>query len=400
MAGNTLRFATELDDKVSKKLTGISRAFDKLGGPGSGASLFGNVGANAVARGFDLIGNAAEFAIGFVNDSIDAASKLEQATGAVESVFGTAAQTIKDFGSTAATATGQAKSEVNEAAAVIGAKLTGMGFTQDEAASKFIEIDQRAADMAATFGGPTSDAIAAISSALTGERDPIERYGVSIKEADVQAKILALGLDTSTTAAKKNATAVATLAIIMDSTKASAGQFAAQTGTLAEKQQISNAKMENARAVLGDKLQPLFESFSQFMIDTGIPALEGLVGVLVKVAGVLGTIIDLASKAFDAIQKVTSLGQDTKGAFDQGLSKYGLPAPGDVGNHAAGGWVGLNGPELSWVGERGPEYIVPNHELGGMGVRLQGVSERELADIVDRRLLVRLQRAGSGQTAG
>ena len=37
------------------------------------------------------------------------------------------------------------------------------------------------------------------------------------------------------------------------------------------------------------------------------------------------------------------------------------------GGHAAGGWVGLNGPEISLLGERGPEYVVPNHALGGMG---------------------------------
>lgn len=31
-----------------------------------------------------------------------------------------------------------------------------------------------------------------------------------------------------------------------------------------------------------------------------------------------------------------------------------------ISHHAAGGWVGLDGPELSWVGERGPERIIPN----------------------------------------
>lgn len=34
---------------------------------------------------------------------------------------------------------------------------------------------------------------------------------------------------------------------------------------------------------------------------------------------------------------------------------------------AEGGWVGLNGPEIALVGERGPEYVVPNNRLGSMG---------------------------------
>jgi hypothetical protein len=73
------------------------------------------------------------------------------------------------------------------------------------------------------------------------------------------------------------------------------------------------------------------------------------------------------------------------------LSEFNLPG------HAAGGWVGMNGPELAWVGEKGPEYIVPNGggtgSGGGTGVMIQGVTEREIVDMVDRGLFFRLQRA-------
>lgn len=34
---------------------------------------------------------------------------------------------------------------------------------------------------------------------------------------------------------------------------------------------------------------------------------------------------------------------------------------------AEGGWVGLRGPEIALVGERGPEYVVPNNRLNNMG---------------------------------
>ena len=36
--------------------------------------------------------------------------------------------------------------------------------------------------------------------------------------------------------------------------------------------------------------------------------------------------------------------------------------------YAAGGWAGLHGPEMAWLGERGPEYVIPNSSLrGGSG---------------------------------
>ena len=41
------------------------------------------------------------------------------------------------------------------------------------------------ADLAAQFGGSSADAVAALSSLLRGETDPIEKYGVAIKQADI-----------------------------------------------------------------------------------------------------------------------------------------------------------------------------------------------------------------------
>ena len=64
--------------------------------------------------------------------------------------------------------------------------------------------------------------------------------------------------------------------------------------------------------------------------------------------------------------------------------------------HAQGGWVGLNGPEIGLVGEQGPEYIIPHGQAmasRGSGFTIQGVSERDIVDMVDRGLYFKLNRA-------
>jgi len=38
-----------------------------------------------------------------------------------------------------------------------------------------------------------------------------------------------------------------------------------------------------------------------------------------------------------------------------------------IAGYQQGGWAGLHGPELAWLGERGPEYVVPNAALRGGG---------------------------------
>lgn len=189
--------------------------------------------------------------------AISAASDAQQATGAIESVLGSAADVVKDFGETSADAYGISERAANEMGAKLGATLTGMEFDVDDAADTVVELQQRAADMAATFGGPVEDAIDAVGSALRGERDPIERYGVSIKQVDVNARIAAMGLDTSTTAAQKQAEATATLAIILESTAATQGQFAREAESVAGQQARAAASAEDLAAQFGETLLPI-----------------------------------------------------------------------------------------------------------------------------------------------
>nr|MBA2382193.1 hypothetical protein [Chloroflexota bacterium] len=257
--GGAGRFASAVD--------AIRVRMDKLGGPGSGASFFGNTTSKALEKVTSKARDAGEAIGTFISDSIEAASQLQQSTGAVAAVFGKAASKIEAFGKTAAESAGLSRDAVNDMAAVVGAKLTGMGYSTDLAADKVVGLEKRAADMAATFGGKTADALDAISSLLTGERDPIERYGVSLKDADIKARILADGLDTSTTAAEKNATAVASLELLMDATAKTTGRFAAEADSLAGKLEIAAAKLVNKQAELGQKFQPIAEQVTSWQIN-------------------------------------------------------------------------------------------------------------------------------------
>jgi hypothetical protein len=214
-------------------------------------------GINNAAKNIARIGLVAGgAAIAGLTASVRAASDLEQAVGAVDSVFGKSSKTIEAWGKTAAEAAGLSKREVNEMAAVTGAQLQGMGFEAEEAAKQAVILQKRAADLAATFGGPTADAMQAISSLMRGERDPIERYGVSIKAVDISARIAAKGLDTSTAAAKKQAEAIAGMELLMEQTAKTQGQFAREADGLAGSQARLRANLENTGAVIGRVLLP------------------------------------------------------------------------------------------------------------------------------------------------
>lgn len=210
-------------------------------------------GVAKVVGGAFVVGEVVRFG----KAATQAASDLEQSAGAVDSVFGNMAGSIHDFGKTAATNIGISNSEFQQMASLMGSLLKNTGLPMEQVSDSTLLLSERAADLAATFGGTAPDAMAAMTSALKGELDPLEAYGVSLKAADIEARAMAEGyVDASgeVTAAGK---AIAAQEIIMEQSADKAGTFAKESGTLAGQTQIMQAQMQNLSATLGQQLLPI-----------------------------------------------------------------------------------------------------------------------------------------------
>ena len=229
----------------------------------------------------------------------DAASEAEQAAGAVESVFGASSDAIKAYADDAAQAVGLSAKSYNEVASVLGAQLGNMGLAGDKLVDTTSDLVGIGADLAATFGGTTADAVSAVSSLLRGERDPIERYGVSIKQADIEAQKAAMGLEGLEGEAARNADMQATLALLTDQTAAAQGQFARESDTAAGAQQRMTAEWENAQAELGEALLPILVEAAEWLGKLAHWAAEntGTVQALAVGLGILSTALVVARGA-------------------------------------------------------------------------------------------------------
>lgn len=193
----------------------------------------------------------------FLTGTINAASDLEESLNAVDQVFATSAITIRQWGEESANAFGLSQRAFNELATPMGAILRNLGFTQDETARKTIALTERAADMASVFNTDVSDALAAINSALRGEANPIERYGVSVNQTAVNLRALADTGKTSAEALTEHEKAVARLALVFEQTEAVAGDFANTSDGLANSQRILAAEVEELQAKIGVGLLPV-----------------------------------------------------------------------------------------------------------------------------------------------
>lgn len=228
-----------------------------------------------IAGGTALVAGAA-VKVGY-DKMIKPAGELEQSVGAIDSVFKGNAKQMHTWAKGAATDVGLTRNEYNELGTLIGAQLKNGGTAMDKLAPKTNGLIKQGADLSAMFGGTTADAVSALSSALKGERDPIEKYGVSLKQSSIDAEAARLGYKKVGGALSDQANQAATLSLITKQTKDAQGTFAKESETLAGKQQRLTAQYENAKATIGTALLPIATKFFGFLADKALPAITSLI---------------------------------------------------------------------------------------------------------------------------
>ena len=280
----------------------------KMGGGMSGAMV--GIGKKVFAP---LAAAAATVSLGsFFSDAIRGASDLEQSVGGVNTVFGKQAAAINAASAAASKNLGLSKNQYNELATTMGAMLKNQGF-KDFGDQTQILI-KRGADLAATFGGTTKESVEALSAALRGEYDPLERYGITLNESMINAELAANGQGKLKGAALEQAKAQARVKLIMKQSAAAQGQFAKESDTFAGKQERLTASWENFKAIVGTALLPAMSA----LLDV-FTAVGGAMGDLfARVGGGEGVMARLKA-GFDAIAKspfgqwVSQLGRDIVG---------------------------------------------------------------------------------------
>ena len=216
--------------------------------------------------------------IQFFGDSIDASSNLAEAQSKVNVVFGESAVEINEWAASSSTAFGQSKRSALEAAGTYGNLLQAFGVARPAAAEMSRTLVELAADLASFNNSSVEEALDALRSGLSGETEPLKRFGVAINDARLKEEALRLGLiKTATGTLPVAAKAQAAYALILKDTALAQGDFARTSDGLANQQRIWEAQLEDVSAELGDKLLPLVLQLTQFANDSLIPALRAVI---------------------------------------------------------------------------------------------------------------------------
>jgi len=288
---------------------GLAAATRQLGAFGNAAGglggTLGKVGAALASFGL------ATKAVAFTKESIDSARDLERNLFSVKTIFDEFSPAIEKF-TLNAEKMGLSQKDAAKASTFLGSVLKQSGFSMEFVTSETQKLVSLGVDLAATYGYDVQEALLGMTALFRGEYDPIEKFGVAMKQSEINSELAARGLDKLEGAARRNAEQTIRLELLYQRAADATGAFQAQSGNLYVEQKKLQAAWENMQATVGTQL---------------LPAMGGLVEVLKPLVDELTPrLVQTVTDAQPAIQILTQLIKDmgdkttTTGATVSGLA--------------------------------------------------------------------------------
>ena len=250
------------------------------------------------AAGLFAAAFAAEKVGDFLKESVTQASDLSESTSKVGVVFGDSAQQVLDFAANASTAFGQTRGQALEAAGTFGNLLRSIGLTADESANMSTKMVGLASDLASFNNTDPAEALDALRSGLTGETEPLKRYGINLNDATLKAEALRLGLDASGATLSANTKAQAAYSLIMQQSSLAQGDFARTSAGLANQQRIMSSQWTDLQANIGGLFVPALANASGVLTGRLMPALLHATEGATPLGNALGQVGDVFRAAF------------------------------------------------------------------------------------------------------
>jgi hypothetical protein len=349
--------------KVNVPLTvaiqGLAKTQSQLAQLGKGISSIGKT-AGLAAVGFAAFAGGIQIG-NFIGQAVEGARDLERNYAGLKAVFDDLTPRMKNFSETAVNM-GLSMKDASKASIFIGSVLKQSGFSIDETADLTERLVGLGTDLSITYGYDVQEALMGMTALFRGEYDPIEKFGVAMKQSEINSELAAQGMEHLEGAARRYAEQQIRVQLLLERSADAQGAFARQSGTLAVEQLKLAATFANVKDTVATSLLPGLATAMQEMsgilerlkpemraaFEKAAPALERLVGVLMPlIEDGIKVLIDGFGKAAEFVDKLldpsTSLGE-TIAAISvavQGLIEqinYGLEENPWVAELA--GWLG------------------------------------------------------------
>lgn len=295
------------------------------------------------------------------------ASDMQEAENAARVAFGDMEDEAIAFGDQFAKQFGRTRKEIYDSIGTFQSFFVGMKASQEEAFKLNKELQPMIQDFASIKNLDPADTMQRFMSGISGEIEPLRRFGVNLSATNVELKLQELGLAKSSKEATQYQKAIARVAIIREVM----GSTGMMGDALRTQKQFANAlrrftsRIQEAAASFGELLLPVLEKLLNVIIPIVnkivelptwikyvILAFAGLVAMIGPLLILLGTFIILASQAATAMSLMTlSAGATGTGGLVFSLARlkfmlFSMLTP--LKAFAANAWAAM-APFLPWI---------------------------------------------------
>lgn len=209
--------------------------------------------------------------------------EMQQADRVAVTVFGDSLGYVDEQARKNAESAGLSERQYRDLAAATADLLVPMGFQREQAAAMSVDMQNLSGALSEwTSGQLTSEQASTIlTKALLGEREELKQLGVSISEADVQAKILEMGMGKLTGKAAEQAEALATLQLVTEKSADATTLYAQNTDSAVRAQAQMNATIARIRENLVERLTPALDAAAG-MAGSLLSSFESLIEVPIE----------------------------------------------------------------------------------------------------------------------
>jgi hypothetical protein len=209
-----------------------------------------------------------------VNKTITDASNLQEAESKVTAVFGAQAQEIYKWSKTTSTALGVSSRAALEAAGTYGNLFQAFGIGQTESVKMSKRLVELAADMASFNNVPIDEALTALRSGLSGETEPLKRFGVALNDVRLRQEALNLGIYDGEGVLSVAQKSQAAYALILRDTALQQGDVARTSTGLANQKKFLAAQVEDLSGTFGAVLLPVMVNVVGVIRNQVLPNLQ------------------------------------------------------------------------------------------------------------------------------
>lgn len=305
--------AKGFQSKVASEMAGIGGVGGDVGkkfSSGFGGALKGLVGPALAAFSTVAITN-------FAKGAVDAASAFEAEFEGVNQTFGAAAKSVQDFADNAAYSAGISETAALQAAKSFGGFANAAGLASGQAATFSTDLVQAAGDLASFNDVPVEQALAAISSGLAGQSEPLRQFSIFLDQATLSTQAAAMGFTGAFSSLSQGEQTLVRQAAIMDQMGVSAGDFEAYADTYGNSLKTVQALFSEMQTEIGGALLPaLAQLMPAFIpiIETAGPALtkifEAVVPLIEAVATNVGPLVEAMSPLFEVFELLVGAGSE------------------------------------------------------------------------------------------